>query len=72
MCEYETDNLADDLSSLFESVVDIPRIRYGKKQSLDTLICEETLQLARYLRDEQQKWNPRLPMISNKGLTRRS
>ncbi len=63
LCEYETDSLADDLNSLFDSVVDIPRIRYGKKQTLDTLICEEAIQLARYLRSETKEWTPRLSLI---------
>ncbi len=45
LCEYETDSLADDLNNLFESVVEIPRVRYGKKQTLDTLISEEAMLL---------------------------
>ncbi len=45
LCEYETDVLANDLSSLFDAVVDIPRVRYGKKQTLDTLISEEAMLL---------------------------
>jgi CRISPR-associated protein Cas1 len=63
LCEYETDNLAEGLNSLFESEVDIPRIRYGKKQTLDTLINEEALLLAKFLRSEIQEWNPRQPII---------
>jgi hypothetical protein len=35
-------------------------MRYGKKQTLDTLINEEAYLLARYLRNEKQEWNPRL------------
>jgi hypothetical protein len=33
-------------------------MRYGKKQTLDTLINEEAYLLARYLRNEKQEWNP--------------
>jgi CRISPR-associated protein Cas1 len=65
LCEYETDNLAEGLNSLFESEVDIPRIRYGKKQTLDTLINEEALLLAKFLRSEIQEWNPRQPIIEH-------
>jgi hypothetical protein len=41
LCEYEADSLADDLDNLFNREVEIPRIRYGKKQTIDTLINEE-------------------------------
>lgn len=60
LCEYEADNLAEELNSVFESEVDIPRIRYGKKQTLDTLINEEALLLAKYLRNERKEWKPRI------------
>jgi CRISPR/Cas system-associated endonuclease Cas1 len=60
LCEYETESLADGLNSLFEKEVDIPRIRYGKKQTLDTLISEEALLLAKYLRNEKKMWTPRI------------
>jgi hypothetical protein len=61
--EYEADSLADGLNSLFENEVEIPRIKHGSKQTLDTLISEETLLLAKYLRDERKDWTPRIPII---------
>ena len=48
LVEYETNDLAGDLNSLFESVVKIPRMRYGSRQTLDTLINEEAYLLAQY------------------------
>jgi CRISPR/Cas system-associated endonuclease Cas1 len=63
LCEYETNDLADGLNSLFNSEVQIPRIRVGKKQTLDTLISEEALLFAKYLRNESKEWIPRLPLI---------
>jgi len=63
LCEYETDSLADGLNSLFNREVEIPRIRHGKKQTLDTLINEEALLLAKYFRNEIREWNPRIPTI---------
>jgi CRISPR-associated protein Cas1 len=60
LCEFETDSLAEDLNLLFEKFVTIPRMRYGNKQSLDTLINEESLLFAQYLRNEKQEWNPRI------------
>ena len=62
-CEYETDNLADGLNTLFNRKVEIPRISHGKKPTLDTLINEEAFLLAGYLMNEKQEWNPRLPPI---------
>jgi hypothetical protein len=44
-----------------ESKVDIPRIMHGERQSVETLINEETLLLAKYLRGENETWIPRIP-----------
>jgi hypothetical protein len=47
-------------------VVEIPRTKqpeFSKKQTLDTLINEETLLLAKFLRNEQKEWKPRIPAI---------
>jgi hypothetical protein len=44
-------------------IVEIPRIRHGKKQTLDTLINEEVLLLAKFLRNERKEWIPRLTKI---------
>ena len=63
LCEYEADSLADGLNCLFENEAEIPRIKHGNKQTLDTLISEEALLLARYLRNERKEWNPRIPNL---------
>jgi len=63
LCEFEAGRLAEDLNRLFERKVEIPRIKHGKRQTLDTLICEEALLLAKYLRGERDCWVPRLPSI---------
>jgi hypothetical protein len=65
LCEYETDSLAEGLNILFENEVDIPRIKHGKKQTLDTLISEEALLLAKFLRNERKDWNPRIPLLED-------
>ncbi len=41
------------LDNYFDSVIQIPRIKVGKKQKIETLINEEALLLAQYLRDEK-------------------
>ncbi len=63
LCDYETDKLADDLNNLFEKPVQIPRMNVGKWQTFDSLISEECLLLAKYLRNERKEWNPRLPTL---------
>ena len=63
LCEYEIDSLADGLNGLFNREVEIPRIKHGKKQTLDTLISEEALLLAKFLRNERKEWIPRLPNV---------
>jgi hypothetical protein len=34
----------------------------GKKQEIETLIIEESLMFAMYLRDEKKEWVPRIVM----------
>jgi CRISPR-associated protein Cas1 len=62
--EYLNDDMNNELMRDFyaylESKVEIPRIRYGTKQTLETLINEEALLLAKYLRDERVTWTPRI------------
>jgi CRISPR-associated protein Cas1 len=49
-----------NLDRYFETKVSIARIRRGRKQELETLINEEALSFASYLRNERQSWNPRI------------
>jgi CRISPR-associated protein Cas1 len=49
------------LNIFFESTVEIPRIKHGNRQTLETLINEEALLLAGYLRGERKEWAPRIP-----------
>ena len=63
LCEFKTDELAEGLNGLFNKMVEIPRIKHGNKQSIDTLINEEALLFAKYLRNEIIVWNPRLVVI---------
>jgi hypothetical protein len=52
---------------LFESIVELPRIKHGNKQTVETLINEEALLLAKYLRNEKQTWIPRTPFLTSKS-----
>jgi CRISPR-associated protein Cas1 len=51
------------LNNFFESMVDIPRIMHGERQTLDTLINEEASLLAKFLRNEREMWTPRFPSL---------
>jgi CRISPR-associated protein Cas1 len=63
--QYLSKPLAKDmmskLNSFFESTVEVPRIRHGNKQTVETLINEEALMLAKHLRNESHSWVPRVP-----------
>jgi CRISPR-associated endonuclease Cas1 len=55
----ETSEIMGELNRFFESVVEVKRIRHGEHQTLETLINEEALLFAKYLRNELSTWNPR-------------
>ncbi|MDG6221693.1 MAG: hypothetical protein QCH99_00325 [Candidatus Bathyarchaeota archaeon] len=61
--DVDSRNLMRGLNQLFECEVEIPRIRHGNKQTFETLISEEALLLAKYLRNEKKEWKPRLPSL---------
>jgi len=52
------------LDRLFETEVEIPRIKHGNKQELETIINEECLLFAKNLRNEIPQWKPRLPQLT--------
>jgi CRISPR-associated protein Cas1 len=55
-----TGDLARNLYNYFETSIEIARMRHGKRQTIETLINEEALLLAQYLRDEHETWTPRI------------
>jgi len=58
--EVEQNLRKKKLNSFFESIVEIPRVKHGNKQTIETLINEEALLFAKFLRNEKQNWNPRI------------
>ena len=60
-----TRELMKKLELYFQITVDIPRIKVGKKQTVETLINEEALILANFLRTEQEAWKPRTAIFSH-------
>ena len=57
--DTQTKGLIKALNCFFDAKVDIPRIRVGRSQSIETLITEEVLLFAKYLRMERENWVPR-------------
>jgi hypothetical protein len=57
--------LKRSLNEYFQTKVDIPRIRMGKNQEIETLIKEEALLFAMFLRNERQDWKPRIAKLSD-------
>ena len=56
-------DLLNCIDGYFEKGVATSRMRGGECQEIETLINEEALLLAGYLRNEKQKWIPRLVTI---------
>ena len=58
--DSDTNDLLKQLNQFFETRVEIPRIRVGHGQTVETLVNEEALFLAKFLRGEKITWNPRM------------
>jgi hypothetical protein len=41
-------------------IVEIPRMKVGERQTIKTLISEETLLFPKYLKNEKKNWIPRI------------
>jgi hypothetical protein len=59
----QTRQLMKQLNAFFEVIVEVPRIKIGKKQTIETLISEEALLLAKFLRNERKNWTPRIAVL---------
>jgi len=55
--------LVNGLNRYFETKVCIPRIRKGARQEIETLISEEAMLFAMYLRNEKKEWMPRVVLL---------
>jgi len=58
--DSHTGPLLKELNQYFQSKVGIPRMRMGGEQEIETLINEEALLFARYLRNERKEWVSRI------------
>lgn len=53
-------DMTSKLHQYFTSYVSVPRKQRGKRQELESLIAEESLLLAKFLRNERREWVPRI------------
>ncbi|MCW3976822.1 MAG: CRISPR-associated endonuclease Cas1 [Candidatus Bathyarchaeota archaeon] len=60
----QTRDLMKQLHGFFERKVDVPRVRIGNRQSVETLISEEALLFAKYIRGEKATWIPRVAVLN--------
>jgi len=61
--KLETNELLRELNRFFKAKVEVKRIRNGEHQTFETLINEEALLFANYLRDEVKEWTPRVAIL---------
>jgi len=59
LSDTKTGEMLKLLNRYLEGMVELPRIRIGKRQTIETLINEEALLLAKFLRNERKTWTPR-------------
>ena len=63
LSNQQTRELLMKLNNLFELTVEVPRIKVGKKQTIETLINEEALLLAKFIREERKTWILRVAIL---------
>jgi len=59
----KTKELTKKFNDFFRYKVNIPRIKVGKRQEIETIINEEAYLFAKYLRKERKEWNSRIVEI---------
>jgi len=63
LSDAKTGDFTKKLNDYFRTRIDIPRIMRGEHQEIETLINEEALLFAKYLRDEKKDWFPRVGIL---------
>jgi CRISPR-associated protein Cas1 len=61
--DSQSHTLLKNLNQYFQSKVNIPRIRMGNQQEIETMINEEALLFAQYIRKEKDMWIPRIVVL---------
>jgi CRISPR-associated protein Cas1 len=60
--DLQTSAFVKNLNEYFQTKVSLPRMRMGYQQEIETLISEEALLFAQYLRNEKEEWIPRIAL----------
>jgi len=55
----KTAELTRELHEFFDTMISMPRVKHGEKQTLNTLIREEAMLFAEYLNSKKETWKPR-------------
>jgi CRISPR-associated endonuclease Cas1 len=61
--DLQTSVFVKNLNEHFQTKVSIPRMRMGCQQEIETLISEEALLFAQFLRNEKTSWLPRIAIL---------
>ena len=62
-----TNEFIRELNLYLRTRVEMPRMKVGNKQEIETLISEEVLLFAKYLRNERQIWDPRILKLGSRA-----
>jgi CRISPR/Cas system-associated endonuclease Cas1 len=60
--DLQSSAFVKNLNEYFQTNVSISRMRMGRQQEIETLISEEALLFAQYLRNEKEEWIPRIAL----------
>jgi CRISPR-associated protein Cas1 len=61
--KQENNGFIKKLNKHFTSIIEVPRMKVGNRQEIETLINEEAFLFAKYLRNERINWIPRIPTV---------
>jgi CRISPR/Cas system-associated endonuclease Cas1 len=61
--DLKTKDFMDQLNDYFELFVEIPRIKIGERQTIETLINEKALLFAKFLRTEKEERKRRITFM---------
>ena len=64
LSDAKTQHFMAELNHYFQREVAIPRMKIGERQEIETLIREEALIFAKYLRNGRKEWNPRIANLT--------
>ena len=61
--DAKTREMMREINDYFDTKIELPRIRSGKRQRIETLINEEALLLAKFIRKDLEEWIPRITLL---------